>query len=167
MRSSATIAADVDRGLDVYLRIQALEAELAALEARLTQDALDRPDRHETLADPKREGRQFLAAGTNATLPIVLTADKLVQSFHANSETARRILRLAGAAFNEFFRSVETWQTRERSGKKFRDLAASLLGPKAPEFLAACRQLDADGHPRSDIKVEWQSAADLLARSGS
>jgi hypothetical protein len=159
MRNADSICADVDRGLVVVAQLKQLKDELKSLEERLKQDALDRPDEHEPLVDEEREGRQFIAVGTELRLPIVITADKLVQSFTAHSKVHTRIEPFACGKLLSFFAPTTTYEAIEDDGKAFRALAVELLGEQAPRFIAACRSVDRDGIPKSDVKVEWQQAA--------
>lgn len=159
LRDADAICADVDRGLSIVAQIAALEKERKSIEARLTMDALARPDEHEPLKDEDREGKQFIAVGTELRLPIIFTADKLVQSFAWGSDVDNRITAAAADKVSELFKSVRKWETKFKDGKQFRAKAIELFGDKAPEVIAACRAVDKDGIPKSDIKVEWERAA--------
>lgn len=160
MRSPKSIAEDVANGLAVLVQLQGLEEELAGIEARLVQDALDRPEEHQPLADAEREGRQFIARSGAVELPIVFTADKLVGTFAEESKVAKRIMdAIPWPKFDAFYKKVTSYAMVPKDGKKFRSLAADLLGEEAPRFIAACRAVDKDGIPKSDIKVEWEAAA--------
>lgn len=159
LRDADAIAADVDRGLAVFAILRELETELKEIEARLKADALARPDEHEPLADAKREGRQFIAVGSAYTLPIIITADKLVGEFAAGSPVHQRIEAAAGGIMAHFFRPVSAFANRFKDGKAFRLQAAELMEGDAPAFIAACRAVDKDGIPKSDIKLQWEAAA--------
>ena len=163
MRSAAAIARDVDRGAEIVAKRKALDAELKDIEARLEQDALDRPDEHEPLADADREGKQFLAAGTGITLPIVFTADKLVKTFAPKSDVHERIEAASDGQLLRFYRLKPVYECTQKDGKAMRSFAAEILGPKAPALIAAVRQVDKFGVPKSDIKLEWSAA---LAEAG-
>lgn len=160
MRSAKTIAADVDRGLAIVAEQKRLKEELDALETRLIKDALERPDEHVPLADEQREGRQFIARGTDVALPIVFTADKLVATFTEEGAIAKRIMdALPYPQFDRFYKKVVGYAMIPKDGQRFRVLAAELLGPEAPAFIKACRAVDKFGIPKSDEKIEWHAAA--------
>lgn len=167
MRALSSIAADVDRGWQIITTALAEKAELKALEARLKQDALDRPDEHEPLADADREGRRFLAHGTRLALPIVLTADKIVMSFAADSEVHARIATASDGKLLAFYTPKTTYESAAEDGKEFRRLAGETLGEKAPAFIAACLARDKYGIPKSDLRCEWTQAAASLAKGGN
>lgn len=156
--SRVGIATDVDRGLYLIGRIDAFKKELEQIEARLEKAGLE-GDQIE-LVDPEREGRQFLAKGSEAIVPVVFTADLLIKSFAEDSETKQRVLSaLPGAmAFNGFFRRIVTFKAMIDSGKQFRKEAAEILGDAAPAFISACLQRDKRGVPRSQTKIEWNRA---------
>ncbi len=163
-RDADAIALDVDRGVEVVAQIGKLKEELNGITARLTADALMRPDEHEPLKDADREGRQYLAVGSRYELPLIITADKIVGQFQLNSPTEKRILtRLAAIALEDklpfFFQKVTVWEGCFDDGKEFRAAAAEHLGEHAPAFIAACVARDKDGIPKSDIKIAWESAA--------
>lgn len=160
MRAAKSIAGDVDRGLAIVQSMLALKGELAEIEERLIADALARPDEHRALADAEREGRQWIAQGSECALPIVFTADKLVKEFVAEGAVAKRIGdAVAYPLFDTFFAKVISYEAKVKDGKKFRALAAEVLGEAAPGFIAACRVVDKFGIPKSDQKIEWNAAA--------
>jgi hypothetical protein len=157
-----SVRADVDRGLGIKKRIAELETELEAIEDRLVQAGLD-GDQVE-LVDPEREGRQFLARGTEQIVPVVFTADLLIKSFGSGSIPHGKIeAALGGRPLGSFFRRVTGFATQFESGKKFRAEAAELLGPDAPKFISACLSRDKEGTPKSQIKVEWGRAEEVAS----
>jgi hypothetical protein len=166
MRANLKISQDVDRGFGLVKLIALAEKELAEIEQRLKQDALDRPEAHEPLKDAAREGRQFTAQGTLIALPIVFTADKIVQSFADGSSVHHRITAAADGKTTAFFTPVKTWKAAVKDGKEFRARAAELLGGLAPAFITACLAVDKDGVPKSDIRCEWDQAAATAAKEG-
>ena len=66
-----SIRHDVDRGLEIREQIEKLTAELKEIEARLKEAGLhaDQVD----LQDADREGKQFLAQGTQRIVPVIFT----------------------------------------------------------------------------------------------
>jgi len=161
VRAPVSIRADVDRGFEVVAEIETLKKELKGITARLTQDALDRPDQHAPLADAERLGKQFIARGTALALPIVITADKLVQTCAVGSEVEKRIAAAAGDQLDAFYKLAQTRENIFADGQLFRIQAAVHLGDKAPAFIAACRAVDKHGIPKNDVRIEWQAAAAL------
>jgi hypothetical protein len=159
-RDADEIAADVDRGLEVVAQIKRLQAELKEINARLTTDALQRPDEHEPLEDDKREGRRYFAVGRDYRLPLIVTADKLMGQFQLGSEAEKRVLAaIPSDKLPTFFKQVTVWENQFENGKKFRSEAVELLGADAPRFITACVARDKSGLPKSDIKIEWEAAA--------
>lgn len=160
LRDADAIAADVDRGLVLVAQMAEAKEELKAIETRLKADALARPDEHEALADAEREGRQFIAVGSELALPIVLTADKLVGQFMPGSKEHDRIAATVNPLeLSIFYRTVKLLVNEFDDGKEFRAKAAEQLGERAPAFIAACVAVDRHGIPKSDIKCEWSAAA--------
>lgn len=152
----------VDRGLVLRAEIAEREAELKAIEERLKAAAL-RGEQIE-LNDPEREGRQWLAEGSAAVVPVVLTSDLLMQSFADGSPAHARVEAAAGGRLDEFYRPVKTWKMLAANGKAFRREAAGLLGPQAgAELVSACVLRDKYGVPRSTVKVEWDRAMEVMA----
>lgn len=163
MRTPAEIRKDVDRGAEIVAEMAALKREKESIEARLKQDALDRPDEHEPLADAEREGRQFLARGSKSVVPIVFTADLLVKSFATGSKLHSRIYTAAGRddiRLHSFYAPANKFEAVIKDGLAFRRKAPEIFGELAPGFIAACRALDKHGVPKSAIKVEWNGFAD-------
>lgn len=152
------IAEKIDRGVQIIALMVALKKELEGITEDMGSFARRHPEQHKPLGDPEREGRQFLAKGLQFTVPVVLTADKIVGEFSQGGDKATLITAAAGDHFNQFFKPVKKWENRIADGKKFRDLADELLGAAAPAFVTACKALDKDGIPKSDVKIEWQSA---------
>ena len=154
-----SIRADVDRGLEIRAQLDKLKAELKDIDTRLQMAALK--GEQVELQDADREGRQFLAKGTDCVLPVVLTADMLMGSFMANSQPHRDIQNIAGPHFGKFYKSVHKFENRFESGKKFRATAAELLGLDAPRLITAGVARDKDGIARSAVKVMWEETRPL------
>lgn len=162
---ASLIRADVDRGLQIVGELDMLQKELEQIETRLEAAGLE--GEQVELNDPDREGRQFIARGSAATVPVVFTADLLVKSFQVDSDVHRKIVAAMPAThldkFRQLFRSVRTFKTLFESGKEFRAKAAELLGKDAPAFISACLQRDKEGIPKSQVKIDW-SRAGVAAR---
>ena len=167
MRALSSIAADVDRGWEIVTAVAKMKEEFKAIEERLKRDALDRPDQHMPLADAEREGRKFIAHGTLLALPIVLTADKIVMSFAADSDVHKRIEAASDGRLAAFYAPKTTWEAFTDKGKDFRRCAKETLGDKAPAFITACLATGKGGIPKSDIKCEWTQAAAAAAKEAA
>ncbi len=149
----------VDRGLEIIEQIEILELELKGLQLQL--EAAGLAGEQVELADPDREGRQFLAKGTEAIVPVVFTADLLVKSFALDSAVEDRINTSLGGhqrLRSHFFTRYVIFKTSIDSGKEFRRQAGEVLGEKAPAFVSACLQRDKHGIPKSQVKIEWTRA---------
>lgn len=152
----AQIAADVDRGLDLLAAIKTAEDELKTIVQRLEQAALE--GQQEPLNDANREGMQFRARGTKATVPVIITADSVMQTFADGSPAHARIADAAKGKLEDFFKRTVTFKNTCRDGKAFRAEAAAILGDDAPAFISACLSRDKNGIPRNSIKIEWDRA---------
>lgn len=152
----------VDRGLEIVVQLEHLQKELKLIEERLKQAALQ--GEQIELIDEEREGRQYLAHGTTAIVPVVLTADLLVQSFADGSPTHARAAQIAGDRLGQFYRAVTTWKMLAPGGKAFRREAAAILGPQAgAQLVTAVTARDKNGIPKSQIKVEWDRKQEIPA----
>lgn len=150
---SVAIQQAVDRGLEIRAQIETLSDELTVIEQALRDAAL--AGEQIDLVDADREGKQFLAAGTEAVVPVVLTADLVAQSFADGGPVHARLAAVAGEKLGQFFRPVTTWKITAKTGKAFRIEAGAILGKLAPEFISAALCRDKNGIPKSQIKVEW------------
>ena len=163
------IALDVERGLAIRKEMDALKAELKAIEERLEAAGLE--GEQVELNDPEREGRQFLAQGEKHIVPVVFTADLLIKSFKFPSAHYTRITSAIPEGFAEsgaqglvaFFDRSVAYESRFDSGKKFRAHADELLGKDAPAFITACLARDKHGIPKSAIKIEWDRATEVAS----
>lgn len=154
-----SIRADIDRGLEIIVALEKLEAELKDIEVRVKHAALH--GEQVELKDADREGKQYLAAGTQRIVPVILTADKLLGTFTANSKPHIIILNTLandGTALLKFFKKTVKFENVFDNGKKFRATAAEQLGAAAPAFITACLARDKDGIPKSDIKIMWEES---------
>ena len=156
---SESIKSLVDRGHEVHQKIVALQKELKAIEKKLKAAALNGD--HQELKDAEREGRRYLARGSARIVPVVFTADKLVQSFQKFSAVYSRIEAVADGKLRSFYKPFEGFKIVYDDGKKFRAQADHILGDKAPPFITACLTRDRNGIPKSDIKVEWEEGESI------
>ena len=153
-----SIKADVDRGLEIRDEIAKLETEMKDIETRLKLHGLQNPGLQVELRDADRDGRQYLAPGTHKVVPVVFTSDLISGSINPLAPQAQTMRTAARDKISEFFKSVHKWENRFSSGKIFRNHAAEILAEAAPNFITACLARDKDGIPKSQIKVEWDSA---------
>lgn len=151
-----SVKADVDRGLEIRAQMEKLKAELKDIETRLHHAALH--GEQVELNDADREGRQYLATGSDRIVPVILTADLIVGEFAHSSPRHKEVRAVAQelSQFHEFFKPVSKFENRFESGKKFRLRAADVFGKEiAPKFVTACVARDKDGIAKSSIKVAW------------
>jgi hypothetical protein len=153
---SGRVAGLVDRGFALRNRIAALQEELEQIEGYLIEAAKE--GEQVLLADEDREGRQFLATGSEVVVPVVFTADKITASFKNRGALHDRILNLIGGKITQFYAPVTTWEMLAAGGKVFRRKADELLGKDGPALVTACLARDKHGIPKSDIKIEWKRA---------
>lgn len=153
------LAPTVDRGLEIRDQIEQLKEELSLIESTLELAA--RKGEQIDLEDPDREGRQFLARGTEAIVPVVLTADIIQGTFADGSQAHTKIATAAVGRLAEFYWPTTTWKLLAKSGKAFRIEAAAILGAAAPALITAAIARDKNGIPKSQIKVEWNRAEEL------
>lgn len=145
--------ADVDRGLELIAILDRAKKELKAITARLQARAL--AGTQEALKDAGREGTRYIAKGTDVEVPIIVTADTIMQSFAENSPAHARVEAAASGRLADFYKRKVTFEATTKDGKKFRQEAAALLEESAPAFIAACRALDKHGIPKNGIAIRW------------
>jgi hypothetical protein len=151
-----SIRADVDRGMEIRDQMEKLKVELKDIEVRLQHAALH--GEQVELNDADREGRQYLAAGSDRIVPVILTADLIISEFRRDSDRHTEIVDAIKNATGvlQFFKPVNKYENRFDSGKKFRLRATEVFGPDlAPAFITACVSRDKDGIAKSAIKVAW------------
>lgn len=155
------IADLVDRGMEIRKQIKALEKEFKQIEEKLEKAGLegDQVD----LKDADREGRRFLARGSRVIVPVIFTADKLVQSFAAGSPIEQKIRAKSGGFFADFWKPVNAFETLFKDGKRFRAQARELLADGAPAFITACVSRDKFGVAKSDAKIAWDDAEEVTS----
>lgn len=154
--NAADLAALVDRGLAIVAEQARLKIELASIERTLKDAGLH--SEHIELRDAEREGRQYLARGSRAVVPVVFSADLLIASFRPQSPIHLRVQELAADHLPEFFEETVSFEKKIASGKAFRARADELLAGRAAPFITACLQLGKGGVPKSKISVEWDAA---------
>lgn len=148
----------VDRGLEIVAQLATLEKEKKAIDEALATAGLDARADHVELEDAEREGRRWLARGTQSVVPVIFTADLLVKSFAPKSDVHTRIALAGGDHLGHFYAEVPKFETQFDSGKIFRREADAMLGTAAPAFITACLQRGKGGMPKSAVKIEWGSA---------
>lgn len=155
--TKAEVSTLVDRGLAIRAEIAKLETELDGINIKLKAEGYEanKDGKVEDLKDATREGKRWLALGSERILPVVFTTDLLAGSFTANRPLHKKIEEAAGAHLNDFYKRCIKYENRFDSGVKFRKTAADLLGDSAPAFITACLARDKNGIPKSDVKIEW------------
>jgi len=151
-----SVKSDVDRGLEIQGEIEKLKAELADIETRLQMAALKNPGEHEELKDADREGKRWLAQGSDRIVPVILTADLIIGEFAANSPRSQTIHTASRGQMDFFFKKTVKFENRFDTGKKFRAQADTVLGPAAPNFITHCLARDKEGQPKSRIVIAWK-----------
>lgn len=159
MMSAKRIAELVDRGLEIRKQLKTLQHELKLIEEGLQKAGLE--GEQVELKDADRDGRRFLARGGDAVVPIIFTADKLVQSFTAGSPIEQKIRAQSGGFFGDFWKPVNGFETLIKDGKRFRAQARELLADGAPAFITACVSRDKYGVAKSDVKIGWEDAEEV------
>lgn len=151
-----SIRSDVDRGIEICAQMEKLKAELKDIEARMQHAALH--GEQVVLNDADREGRQYLASGSDRIVPVILTADIIVGEFGRDSQRHLEIMQAIQnrTGMLKFFKPVNKFENRFDTGKKFRLEAKEIFGEElAPKFITACVARDKQGIPKSSIKVAW------------
>jgi hypothetical protein len=152
-----SIQSDVDRGLTLCREIEQREDELKAIIARLETAAVH--GEQVPLEDADREGKQYLANGSDMTVPVIITSDELVGSFADASPIHTAIETAADGNLKRFFKKTVKWERLAKDGKAFRTLALGVLGKeKAPPFISTCVARDKHGIPKNKIVVQWERA---------
>lgn len=154
-----SIQALVDRGIAIRAEIKRLKAELDEIEEKLEKAGLNGPQ--EDLKDADREGKRYLAHGSSVVVPVIFTADKLVQSFKLNSALHSQLKTVAGEFLKDFYMLSQVFEIRFKDGKQFRTEAGKLMGASAPAFITACVARDKHGIAKSDVKVVWDEAEEV------
>lgn len=153
-----SLQSDVDRGLEIREQIERLEVELKDIETRLEMTALKHPEDHVALVDADRDGRRWLANGSDRIVPVILTADLVIGEFGANTPRAQTIQTASRGKMDFFFKRITKFENRFGSGKQFRAEADRMLEAAAPNFITACLVRDKQGQPKSRIVVAWKES---------
>ena len=151
-----SIKADVDRGIEIRKLMIELKAELEGIDARLETAGLEGEQKE--LEDPEREGRQYLAKGTSAVVPVIFTADLLRGEFQRGSVAHHSISAAGCGEMGQFYKPFSGFANVFKNGKKFRAHATEILGEHAPAFITACVARDKQGIAKSAVKVDWDRA---------
>ena len=155
-----SIQQDVDRGLEIVAQVEKLNAELKAINDRLEKAGLSGPQI--PLQDEDREGKKYLAKGTERIVPVILTADLIAGSFTDGSPMHTAAYGAAGPDMAKLYKRQVKWESRIDDGKKFRATAAEVLTDRAPKFITAVTRRDKAGIPVSKIVVAWNEARPIV-----
>jgi hypothetical protein len=150
----------VDRGLELLGLVVPMLEELKRVDARLEELAL--AGEQVDLEDSERDGRQFLARGSERIVPVVITADALIKQFQAHTPKHDEVRAVAGERLPQFYREVTKYERVIDSGKKFRKAALEVLGKDdGARLITACIARDKHGIPKNAIKIEWDRAKEV------
>jgi hypothetical protein len=158
------IAADVARGIQIKDQIKALIIELEAIETRLEQAGLI--GEQVPLQDADREGKQYLAKGTDRVVPIRFESDLIAGSFKPDSEMHKAVLAALGeehkAKLSKFFKDTRSFERVPKDGKAFRKLARELLPSVTfAALVKASTSTNKDGIAKSKTVIAWDDAKPL------
>ena len=159
------ISQDVARGLELVATIKSAETELKSIEKRLESAGLE--GEQIPLAEQDREGRQFLARCPQRGLivPVIFESDQILGSIQQGTEIHQQLMKISNQHFTRFWKSVSKFERVQKEGLEYRKTARELLGTRAPDFIAASRQRDKNGIPKSRVIIAWDHAkpADQVA----
>lgn len=155
------ISSDIERGLDLRATIKTAQTELKSIEKRLEQAGLE--GEQIPLQEADREGRQFLARSPKLGLvvPVVFESDQIVASIQPGTEIFVELEYKALGSFSSFWQSVTKFDRVQKDGQSYRKAARELLGPMAPDFIAASLQRDKAGIPKSRTLIAWENAKQI------
>jgi hypothetical protein len=155
------ISSDIERGLDLRATIKTAQTELKAIEKRLEQAGLE--GEQIPLQEADREGRQFLARSPKlgVIVPVVFESDQIVASIQPGTEIFVELEYKALGSFSSFWQSVTKFDRVQKDGQSYRKAARELLGPMAPDFIAASLQRDKAGIPKSRTLIAWENAKQI------
>lgn len=151
------ISKDVGRGLEIRAQLATLRTELKQIETRLEEAGLSGPQ--VPLQEADREGKQFIARGTEHAVPVRFESDQLIASFPADGPLHRQLSDIAGDKFFELFKESHKYERATSDGYKFRSLARTLLEPtEFAKLIRSCTARDKSGLARSKTVIAWDDA---------
>jgi len=156
-------AVDIARGIEIRKQIAKLEDELKAIETRLEEDALKYPFDHVPLQDKDREGKQYLAEGSDKIIPVIFESDLIAGSFLPESNMHRQVVAVLGEQYSgqlpRLFKDTRAFMRVTKDGKAFRKLAREILDNDTfARLISAVTQRDKAGIPKSRTIIAWDEA---------
>ena len=168
----------IDRAKVIKQELSALTEELKLIEAKLSKFA--QTQEHEDLKDKEREGKQVVLRSSRWALPVRFTSDELIGSFQEGSLKHRELLNILDdepgiededvreALLMRFFNKPSKWERKFDDGQKFRAAVGEWLSKEiGPKFIAACRQVDKHGIPKSKTVVALDDATGVESEVAS
>jgi len=160
----------IDRAKVIKQELAALTEELKLVEAKLAKYA--QTQEHEDLKDKEREGKQVVLRSARWALPVRFTSDELIGSFADKSPKHWELMDILAKEpgcelhhapreelLKRFFNPPSKWERKFEDGQKFRAAVGEWLSKEgAPKFIAACRQVDKHGIPKSKTVVALDDA---------
>lgn len=152
------IIADIARGIFIRAEIAKLKAELTAIEKRL--EAAGLAGEHIPLQDKEREGKQYLARGSDRIVPVRFESDQLITSFKPDSPLHKTIAAILGNKLSNFFKDTRVFQrVQKEDANKFRKIAREALDPDDyAKLINACISCDKAGIAKSKTVVAWDDS---------
>lgn len=165
------IAADIARGEFLKNRIAQDTKELKLIEKRLEEAGLAGP--HVPLEDAAREGKQRLLEANGRILPVRFESDLLIGSFAHGSamhDNCKVLLdnepvenMFDNTLFEQLFKEVHSYERRIDDGKKFREMAKSII-PTEQGYHALIHLLKSrdkkTGIVKSKTVIAWDQLTD-------
>lgn len=138
-----------------------LKAELEMIEARLEQAGL--AGHQVPLQDADREGKQFLAMGSEKILPVRFESDLIAASFQPDSLMHKAVISALGdehaAKLPLFFKDTRVFERVPKDGQQFRKIARKNLDPDCfARLISASTMRGKDGIPKSKTVIAWDDA---------
>lgn len=155
-----TEAYAVKRGLKIQEEIKRLNDELKEIESLLESKAL--AGEQVELEDADREGRQYIAMSELFSVPVIITADLVINSFIKDSANHTKIAAIAGDDLKKFYSKKTSFHLVQETGKAFRQAALQELPEKGAELISACTARDKHGIAKNSIKVDWSRSKLLV-----
>jgi hypothetical protein len=151
------IAADVARGIQIKAEIARLLFELKAIEARLETAALE--GEQIPLEDAEREGKQYLARGSDQIVPVRFESDQIAGSFDPDSSMHQAATLIAAGQLDKFYKDTRKFIRVPKDGNAFRKLARQLLTSRAfADLIQACTVRNKAGMAQSKTVIAWDDA---------